>query len=777
MSEKVCKLCGGPTEKEFCSSGCRSVSEEFGHHLNPETKEGTNGYDGTEETFLRVEGMHSVISEEFLESIGKKIEGVNEVSASYITGAVRVRHDDSVREKKIRDSLTAAGHTATLQDTDTGDDGGRSGDSVAGSQSRRDEPMLGIKHTLGVMLGGIILIPYISLVYPGYVFSFFDMGMGYDLSAVDGAKFLAIYLGLTGFVLYFTGLPLLRGAYIGLLMRKPNTDMLVSLTIISAYLYGTVAALAGRGDIYYDLTIVISLIVVSAIFYESLLKEKAVERLGELTSSRIDDAHRYTDGKTEDVDVEELEPDDRILVREGERVPKGGVLESETCTVDESIVTGESLPVEKNEGDEIIAGSAVTNGAAVVRVAERSSGGVREITRRVWDIQAADHGAERRTNGIASDVLSVLIPLGFVVGAGYFVTGAGVAESVLATLTLFLVASPWGLSLVAPLTSASSIRKAMENGIVVFDETHFERLRDVDTVVFDKTGTLTTGEMRVQDTVGPKEVLKDAASLEEFSSHPAAEAISGAFDPSSKDVKDVETFSRGVSGEVGGKRVLVGNTELFEQRGWKIPEDLKENIEEKRVSGKLPVVIGRDGKARAAVTLSDQHRDGWRKTVSRLADRGMKVVVLTGDSQQATRPFDAHEDIDLTFCEVPPKGKLGAIRGLSENGTVAMVGDGTNDALSLAEADFSISMGNGTAVASDAADLAIAKQDIRLVEEAFKLSEQSQTTYRRNLYLSFLYNLVAVPLAILGTLNPLLLVSVSSVTAAGVWANSSRLGR
>ena len=776
MSEKGCSLCGESTDEEFCSSGCRGVAEELGCP-DLDTEE-TTQKDGLEETFLRVEGMHSAVSERFLESTGEGIEGVKEVSASYVTGAVKVRHDGSVSETEVRDSLTTAGHTADLiQEAGTEDDGRRTGDSIAGSQSRRDEPMLGIKHTLGVMLGGIILIPYISLVYPGYVLSFFDTGMGYDLSAVDGSKFLAIYLGLTGFVLYFTGLPVLRGAYIGLLMRKPNTDMVVCLTVISAYLYGTVAALAGRGDIYYDLTIVVSLVVVSGVFYESLLKEKAVERLGELTSSRVGSARRYTDGKTEEVDVEDLDPGDRILVREGERFPKGGLLESEACTVDESVVTGEPLPVNKEEGDEIVAGSAVTNGAAVVRVKEGSSAGVREITRRVWDIQAADHGAERRTNSVASSLIPVLVLVAVGTGGAYFVTGGGVAESVLATLTVFLVASPWGLSLVAPFTSASSIKKAMEKGMVVFDETHFERLRNVDTVVFDKTGTLTTGEMRVRETVGPEDVLKDAASLEEFSSHPAAEAISGGFGPGSEEVEDVKTFSKGVSGEVDGERVLVGNRDLFEEKGWKVPEDIRESTEENRGPGRLPVVVGRGGKARAAVTLSDQHREGWEEAVSKLAGRGMDVVVLTGDGKQATRPFEEHEDIESAFCEVPPKGKLAAIRALSEGDTVAMVGDGTNDGLALAEADFSISMGNGTAVASDAADLAVARQEIGLVEEAFELSERSQDTYRSSLYASFLYNIVAVPSAVIGILNPLLLVSVASVTAAGVWIGSSRLSR
>jgi P-type E1-E2 ATPase len=465
-----------------------------------------------------------------------------------------------------------------------------------------------------------------------------------------------------------------------------------------------------------------------------------------------------------------------MLVREGERVPTGGVVVSDGFAVDESLVTGESLPVVKEEGDEVVAGSTVTSGAAVVRVTETASAGVREITRGVWDIQAADHGAERRTNRIASLVLPVLVSAGVAVGAGYYAAGAGPAESVLAALTLFLVTSPWGLGLVAPLTSACSIEAATRKGIVVFDETHFERLRGVDTVVFDKTGTLTAGEMEVVDADGPEALLHKAASLEEFSAHPAAEAVSEAFGSGGHDVRNVETFSTGVSGEVGGEKVLVGNTALFTRLGWGIPERIRGTVRKERNAGNLPVVVGEGGTARAVATLSDRHREGWRETVSGLSERGIDVVLLTGDGEEATRAFERHDGVDKAFSEVPPKGKREAVRRLADEGTVAMVGDGTNDALPLAEADFSISMGDATAVASDAADLAIVQDDVGLVEEAFELSEESRRTYRRNLGVSFAYGVMVAPLAVLGVLNPLLVVLAASVTAAGVWVSSSVFG-
>ncbi|MCX2818267.1 cation-translocating P-type ATPase [Haladaptatus sp. F3-133] len=737
--------------------------------------EDTSG-DGLEQTFLRVDGMHSSISEDLLEKVGEGIDGVEDVSASYVTGGVKLRHDGSVSGEEVKERLSTAGHTAYTREEGGEDDDRRdSGSTVTGAESRRDEPMIGVKHAVGIIFGGFLLIPYMALVYPGYVLSFLNVETGYSLSAADGATFLRLYMVLTGFVLYFTGLPVLRGAYMGILTRKPNTDMLVSLTIVTAYLYGTVAAFAGRGDVYYDLTIVVSSVVVSSIFYESSVKEKAVEALGEITSSRIDEARLYTDDGTEEVNVDEVAPDDRILVREGERVPVGGSLVSGSCTADESVVTGESLPVDKKEGDEMVAGSTVTSGVAVVRVAEDGSTGVRGITRGVWDIQAADHGAERRTNRIASFVLPVLVVVGVAVGAVYLARGASSAGAVLAALTVFLTASPWGMGLVAPLTSASNITEATENGIVVFDETHFERLRGIDTVVFDKTGTLTTGEMEVVGTEGSDELLRKAGSLEGFASHPAAEAVHDAFGTDTYEVEEVETFATGVSGKVGTQRLLVGNRALFDDEGWDVSEQFRERAEEEKDAGRLPVMIGADGEAQALITLSDEHRESWRETVSGLTAKGIEVVILTGDGEEATRTFAEYEDVDTSFSEVPPKGKMEAVRRLSDDGTVAMVGDGTNDALPLAEADFSISMDGGTAVAADAADFAVVEGDIRLVDKAFEISQTSRRKYRQNLSLSFLYNLMVVPSAVLGILNPLLVISAASVTAVGIWVNSSWL--
>jgi heavy metal translocating P-type ATPase len=784
MAKETCELCGEPSEEKYCSDGCRHVDEDLGEveeekSAEAETDSVTSGTDGSMSTlFLRIEGMHSVSSEEYVRSKAESTPGIEEATASYVTGTAKMLYDeDDISEEEIRDRLTSAivGHTAYLREDEGGEqkDGDASKD-VLGSGTRRDEPMMEIKHAVGIVIGAFLLFPYMALVYPGYVASFLGMDTGYSLSAADGAVLIRFYMPLTGVMLYFTGLPLLRGAYTSLAIRKPNTDLLVSLTIVSSYLYGTVAALTGRGDVYYDLTIIVTSAVVTAIFYEASVKEKAVDMLAEVTSSQMEEARLYRDGDPVEVNTEELEPGDRLLVREGERVPVGGTVKKGSCTADESVVTGESLPVSKEEGDEMVAGSTVKSGFAVVRVNEEASGGIKDITRKVWEVQSAEHGIKRRVNDIAPLAFATVMALAVLAGGVYFAAGGTLAESVLASLTVLLVATPWGIGLAAPLSSASGIRESMRNGIVVFDETVFERLRGVETVVFDKTGTLTTGDMRVTDSYGSDSLMEAASYLESFASHPAADAIAEEFASDTKEAEDVETYTTGVSGEVDGEGILVGNLELFNEKGWTVSEDIHDRVRDIREAGGLPVTVGRQGKAEGVIAVNDQPKDGWKETVSELSDRGIKTVILTGDTEEASKRFSSNEEVDISFARVPPNGKREAVRRLGRDGEVAMVGDGTNDALPLAEADFSISMGDGTPLASDAADLAVTDNDIRQVERAFEISETAGRRYRQNMLLSFVYNLAAVPLAVLGLLNPLFVMLATLAMTALLLANSTR---
>ena len=824
---------GADSDSSFCSAGCRDVArtldgdgsepgsnaERADTAVGPAAKQEADpsadadaADSAAARSFLRVDGMHAATCEAYLESIAESQPGVVAAEASYVTETIRVDHDpEETLTRDLRDSLSTTGYTAhlrteTAEVDDAATGGTRRSREVEGIRKRRSDEILGLRYAVGIVFGAFLLIPYVAVLYPAHLATIIDHPAlatykgAFELSGASGFLFLRIYFVLTGIVLLFTGKPVLRGAYTSLKMRRPNTDLLVAITSMSAFWYGTGAVLAGQNDIYYDLTIVVAAVVTAAAFYETSIKQRALSRLTELTVSQVDDARRYDpDGTTAEVPVDELTPGDRILVREGERVPVDGTLAADVCTVEEAVVTGEALPVVKREGDEVIGGSVVTDGAAVVTVGDPVTSSIDRITNALWTIQSADHGVQRRADRITGYVVPLLALLAVGVAGAVLATGGPPSQAVLAALLALFVACPWTLGLATPLSVASSIRSAMDRGIVVFDETIFERLRDVDVVVFDKTGTLTTGEMDVVAADAPADLLAAAAALERRASHPAATAIVEAFagttgeesavgsevkpdggnamdgdegNPMDGDeahvavddadghtetrppIREFETYTNGVGGVVDGQDLLVGSLALFDGQGWTVADGVAERAREARGFGRLPVVVGRDGHAEGVVVVGDEPREGWEATLTSLAERGIDVAVLTGDDPEATAFFDRQAAVDHVFAGVPPAGKTETVRRFQRSGRVAMVGDGTNDAPALAQADLGVSLGSGTALAADAADVAIVDDDLGAVETAFDLAVAARQRVVRNLGLGLTYNAIAIPAALLGVFSP-----------------------
>ncbi|OIB57390.1 heavy metal translocating P-type ATPase [Natrialba sp. SSL1] len=834
-----CSLCGreippfsieDETEAVFCSTGCRDVHSTLG---GPEPQDSeiapTDGGDIDDEigkrndtsdgqegeivrTFLRIDGMHSATCEVFLESVAGKQDGVSDAEASYVTETIRITHNlDQISKTDLCDALSTLGYTAYLREetTDTTQNSTNTtlqSREMAGIRKRRDDQLLEMRYAAGLLFGAFLMIPYVTILYPTHLASLFDWEAlqmfdgAFQLDSQGGLVFLRLYFILTGVILFFTGLPVLRGAYISLKMRRPNTDLLVAITAISAYVYSTVAVLVGWNDIYYDLTIVVAAAVTAMMFYESSIKQRALNRLTDLTVSQVDTARVYeTGGTTTEVAVDNLAPGDRVLVRQGERIPVDGMLVESNCTVDEAVVTGESLPVLKRTGDTVIGGSVVTDDVAVVKVGESATSSIDRITAAVWKLQSADHGVQRRADRLAARVIGLVGGSAVLIGGAAVLLGVEPPEIVLLVLMVLFVGSPWALGLATPLSVATSLEEAVQRGIIVFDETVFERLRDIDIVVFDKTGTLTTGEMDVIEADAPPDLLEVVAELEQRASHPAANAIVTAFShtddggepkpPRSDDgviderdneqkktgrIREFTSHATGIEGIVEDRETLVGNLDLFAEQEWTVSDDIESRVADARGFGQLPVIVGRDGTAEGIIIVGDEPREGWDETITRLGERGTDVVVLTGDDEEATDFFSRHAHVTHVFASVPPEGKTAAIRRLKSKGQVAMVGDGTNDAPALAAADLGISLGGGTALAADAADIAIADDEIRSVEMAFDLARAAQQRVRRNNGLAFVYNGIAIPAALAGVFNPLT-AAVAVIASGGlIAANSSR---
>ena len=739
--------------------------------------------DAAATTYLHVDGMHCATCETFLEATARRTGGVVAATASYATDTVRVRHDpDRVSEEDLASRLSVAGYAATPRA-----DRERGGDDVDVVRF-----LIG-----GGLFGMMTMLWYALFLYPTYL----GFEPFVDLGGFDGLYLFAHVWVFSSIVLFYTGYPILRGAYVSLRARQPNMDLLVALAATNAYLYSTVALVLGRTHLYFDVTVAIVLVVTAGNHYETLVKRRATGLLSDLTESRPTVA-RLADG--EEVPVSALAPGDELLVKPGERVPLDGTVVEGTAAVDESLVTGESLPATKRPGDDVRGGTVVTDAPVRIAVGPECASTLDRIVELLWDVQSSRSGVQRLADRLSTVFVPLVVALAAVTFVGLLATGASVTAALLTALTVLIVTCPCALGLATPLAVAGGVRDAAERGIVVTADAVFEDGGDVETVVFDKTGTLTDGAMRVVDVTttaddgeaGPEadaegmnadaeELLARAAALERAAAHPVAAAIVEAAEratPTNGDealadtavdgasLADVTVLDRGVRG--GG--TLVGHPELFDGSDWEVPDGVARAAAAAEREGDVPVVVGWDGVARGVVRVGDRPRPGWDETVEALADAGKRVVVLSGDTSEAAAVFERHPAVDEVYAEVPPEAKEATVERLRHREPTAMVGDGSNDAPALAAADLGIALAGGTDLAVDAADAVVLDGRLSAVPELFDLTRGTNRRIRVNLGWAFCYNAVAIPLAVAGALNPLLAAAAMATSSLLVVGNSVR---
>jgi Cu2+-exporting ATPase len=837
--DERCSLCDLPTPEPpvtgeavdgtYCCEGCLAVARSLGGpdavdaDIEAELAVDDGGDDAdrpddAEQRFLAVDGMHCATCETFVEATADETAGVYAVDASYATDMLSVTYDPERADvAELGERLGRYGYE--VSDPDSADETAQSGLATV---------LIG-----GGVFGMMVMVWYAVFLYPTYL----GFEPFVDLGGYDGLYVLGNVWVMSSIVLFYTGYPILRGAYVSLRAGQPNMDLLVALAAVSAYVFSVGAVLAGRTHVYFDVSVAIILVVTVGNHYEDRIKQRAVGRLSELTEARVGDATRIgADGSTETVPVEAVTAGDTLLVRPGERIPVDGVVAEGTAAVDESLVTGESLPVRRTPGDEVVGGTVVTDEPLTVTVDDSATSTLDRLVERLWEIQSSRSGVQRLADKLATVFVPLVLTLGVLTAVGSLATGAAPAAAVLAGLTVLVVSCPCALGLATPLAVAAGIRDAATRGVVVASDAVFEDATDADIVVFDKTGTLTDGRMRVIDVHGPggsmvratgtgaaaapavdggrvrcterppdetaRVALRVAAAVERYDSHPIAEAVVDAGPESLPVVTDATAHDRGVRGrvaadelpieagdergaedgiEAGDERgaedgtieVVVGHPALLRSAEIPIPDPLDTAVDAVRDVGRVPVVVGWGDTARAVLDVGDAPRPGWESVVAELSvDR--EIVVLTGDSEGAADSFRRHPAVDEVFAEVPPEAKAETVERLRGRGLVAMVGDGSNDAPALASADVGIALASGTDLAGSAADAVIVDRGLDAVPVVFEVARGTHRRIRENLGWAFVYNLVAIPLAILGVLNPLLAAVAMGTSSLLVVANSSR---
>lgn len=769
-----CTLCGLPTPDppitdetepgEYCCQGCLVVARQLDDVADADastaqeilTDDDAANEEG-EEAFVAVDGMHCATCEAFLEGQATNHDGVNSAEASYAAELVRVTYDpDELSEAALPDVLSGLGYDASHID-DRG-------------ATRDNSPPWRL--LIGAFCGMMVMMWYVIFLYP-YYFGFTPADAAWTMGPKDMFSQANVW-GLTTIVLLYTGYPILRGAYVSLRAGQPNMDLLVALAAVNAYIYSIAVILTGGAEIYFDITVVVVLVVTLGGYYEDRIKRRATARLQDLTEQQVDTARRRTADGTEEVAVEELAPGDEVVVRPGERIPVDGTVADGTAAVDESLVTGESVPVRKEAGDEVIGGAVVTDDALVVTVGEDATSTLDRLVRLLWRVQSSRPGAQRFADKLATVFVPLVLGLAVVASGWQLLSGAGATEALLTGLAVLVVSCPCALGLATPLAVAAGIRDGLDRGLVVRDASVFETAAKTDLVAFDKTGTLTTGQMRVIE-AADEAAMQRAAAVEQFASHPIGAAITDQTSPPDRSVTDFETHpGRGVSATVGEEQVIVGHPGLFTEQDWGVPEELTTAVSAARSAGRVPVLVGWDGRARSVVVVGDHPRPEWEQVVTALSEAGHDVAVITGDSDRAAARFHDHPDIDQVFANVRPEAKAEVVEQLGREKTVTMVGDGSNDAPALGVADLGIALGSGTAMAADAADVVVTTDDLHGVPAVFELTTATKRRIRQNLGWALLYNAVAIPMAILGHINPLVAAVAMASSSLLVVGNSAR---
>jgi len=774
----TCTLCDLPTpdppvtdsgvDGTYCCRGCLEVARTLDEPAaaDPEraadaVATGDDPADADGETaFLAVSGMHCATCEAFVESRATDHDGVRAAAASYPTETVKLTYDPDVVDREDLPGLVEGyGYTATERD-------------AAGDDSDEDVGRL----LVGGFFGMLVMLWYVLFLYPVYLGASPD-ALFVDLTGTAGGYLFGnVWLAAT-VVLGYTGYPLFRGAYVSLRAGHPNMDLLVAVAAGAAYAYSTLVAVTGGTDVYFDVAVVVVLAVTVGDYYEGRVKRAATGRLADLAADRVENATLRTADGTAVVPVDELDPGDEVVVTPGERVPVDGPVVEGSAVVDESLVTGESRPVRRSTGDDAVGGAVLQDGRLVVRVEDDPESTLDRVVRSLWDVQSARPGVQRLADRVAAVFVPLVVVLSVAATGWHALAGASVEGALLVGLSVLVVSCPCALGLATPLAVARGVREALDEGVVVTDASAFEAAPDADVVAFDKTGTLTTGEMRVREWTGDDRAPALAAAVERYADHPVADAVTAFADPADVTVAEFERApGKGVTAQVDDdgtdRTVLAGRTALFEARGWSIPAEFASRAEAARERGDVPVLVGWDGSVAGVLVAGDDPRPEWRSAVADLAaDR--RVVVLTGDDAAAAERFRDHPGVDDVFAGVPPEGKTAVVRRLADDETVAMVGDGVNDAPALAAADIGVALDH-TALAADAADAVVTGDDLDAVPDVFDLTAATNRRIRQNLAWAFCYNAVAVPLAVAGVLNPLFAATAMAASSLLVVANSTR---
>ena len=719
-------------------------------------------------TELAIGGMTCASCAARVEKKLNKLEGVF-ATVNFATETARVDFPAALGVAELIAAVERAGYTAQAPagGDRAGDD---NGDGGTGSDAATD-----VDSALRTRL-----IVCAALTIPVVVFAM-------------GARFPGwewVSLALVTPVATWGAWPFHRAAAVTARHGGATMDTLVSVGVTAAYLWSFGALASGQGDTYLEVAAAVTTLVLLGRFLEARAKRRAGAALRALLNLGAKDAAVVRDGVEVRVPVAELQAGDEFVVRPGEKIAADGVITAGSSAVDTSMLTGEPVPAEVGPGDSVTGGCVNAGGRLVVRATRVGAATqLAQMARLVTQAQAGKAPVQRLADRVSAVFVPVVMVLAAATLAGWLASGAGAGAAFTAAVAVLIIACPCAMGLATPTAILVGTGRGAQLGIVIKGPEVLEATRRVDTVVLDKTGTVTTGRMALVGVEAApgcdrQEVLRLAGAVEAASEHPVGAAIAAAAgDAAGGPLPAVDEFASsgglGVSGVAGDHKIAVGRPEwLTATWNMSLSPTLAERAATAEAAGQTVVYAGWDGEVRGFFVVADTIRPTSARAIARLRAAGLRPVLLTGDNERAARAVADSVGIGEVIAGVLPEGKLAAIRRLQRDGrVVAMVGDGVNDAAALAQADLGLAMGTGTDVAIEASDLTLVRGDLLAVPDAIALSRRTLATIRGNLFWAFGYNTLAIPVAAVGLLNPMIAAAAMAFSSVFVVSNSLRLRR
>lgn len=718
-----------------------------------------------------IKGMHCASCVRLIERAVGKVPGVTKANVNLATEQLSVAFNkDECSPEEIASAVEGAGYKAIVNEAVEQD--------TQRVEKFKELENLKIKVIVSLFLGGLIVwgsFPFLMNLSPFLLQNFW------------------VQLILGSLVQFWPGLEFYRAAIPAFKNRTANMDTLVAIGTTAAYLYSVAitlfpAVFEGLGIEpmpYFDVAAVVIGLILLGRYFEAKAKLGTSEAIKKLLGLTPKTARVVRSNQEIDVPLSEVIVGDLIRVRPGEKVPVDGVIVEGQSSVDESMVTGESIPVDKNKGDTVIGATINKSGSFVFKTSKIGSETMlSQIIKLVQEAQGSKAPIQRIADTISAYFVPIVIMLAIATFGIWYVFGPTPAFlfALLNSIAVLIIACPCAMGLATPTAIMVGTGRGAEKGILIKDAQSLEIAHKVNTVIFDKTGTLTIGKPQVTDVVPfgknkEKDIIQIASSLEKGSEHSLAEAILKKAEEEKITLSKVEKFKAvagyGVEGQVYKKRAAFGNRKLMEKEKVEIGNLIQNDIERLESEGKTVMLLTLERKLVGLIAVADTLKESASDGINALQDKKIEVIMITGDNQRAAEAIAKQAGIKRVLAEVLPQDKESEVRKIQNEGkVVAMVGDGINDAPALATANIGIAMGSGTDVAIEAAGITLVNKDLRSVAAAIELSKKTMRTIKMNLFWAFGYNVILIPVA-MGILYPVWGILMNPIFASAAMAMSS----